>query len=610
MKDIAEVCISVIRIEDGRKTWKEYSIKTATEIYGEKLAVQLLGNQKSCSLASIVTTPKRNAEQDTADEEFVEPVDQIIRHQSGPRRFGDPVKEEEKSRPRKSRDTLTDEERHAKEEEDRRRGNVRHEASSNETGLTKYLRVINNDKLFPKLGLQEQYTLAKRWREHGDYNARNKLVTSHLPRVAQIAERYRGYGRRLTEDMISEGVLGLMRALDNFDPEMGFTLAACAEKWIEGVIKKYVMWSRSLIKMGTTDNQRKLFFSLQKEKSRINVLHYDDMGPDEVKTIAKRLGVKEREVIEINRRLGGDVPLTTYDKDGNEIGGLIDRLADDSNGDHQHDKDGKAGAWWFGCDDQEGRLVESEQSENRRKAIDQALGALDDRKRRILEARQLANEPTALKELAQEFGISLERVRQIEESAFNEVQKTVKSIITTMENPKTVRTLTSRWYEVRVYSNSEHEVAKSIRKQSKLRGLSHLVDKIVVPKEKVIEVRHGCKVETERKFRPGYVLVKMELTDEVRTLLKGTPKVAIKNKLMPLSDDEVNRIFRQIQKQPKPLILFKVGDPVRIVDGPFATFTGIIEEVNEARLRLKVALDGAIIHRVNLGFEQVVHHGG
>jgi RNA polymerase sigma-32 factor len=258
--------------------------------------------------------------------------------------------------------------------------------------------------------------LAKRWREHGDRDAAHKLVTSHLRLVAKIAMGYRGYGLPISE-VNSEGNVGLMQAVKRFEPEKGFRLATYAMWWIKAAIQEYILRSWSLVKMGTTANQKKLFFNLRKAKSRISALDEGDMRPDQVKLIAKRLGVTEQDVIDMNRRLGGDASLNAPIREDGDSGEWMDWLVDD-------------GA------SQESRLAESEQSENRHKALGQALGVLNDRERRIFEARRLADEPITLEELADEFGVSRERVRQIEVRAFEKVQKAVKSHIMAMENPK------------------------------------------------------------------------------------------------------------------------------------------------------------------------------
>jgi RNA polymerase sigma-32 factor len=262
---------------------------------------------------------------------------------------------------------------------------------------------------------QQEYMLAKRWREHGDREAAHKLVTSHLRLVAKIAMGYRGYGLPIAE-VISEGNVGLMQAVKRFEPEKGFRLATYAMWWIKASIQEYILRSWSLVKMGTTANQKKLFFNLRKAKSRISALDEGDMRPDQVKLIAKRLGVTEQDVIEMNRRLGGDVSLNAPIREDGDSGEWQDWLVDDAA-------------------DQESRLVAGEEADNRRQALGEALTVLNDRERRIFEARRLADDPMTLEDLAAEFGVSRERVRQIEVRAFEKVQKAVRSKVAAMETP-------------------------------------------------------------------------------------------------------------------------------------------------------------------------------
>jgi RNA polymerase sigma-32 factor len=284
-----------------------------------------------------------------------------------------------------------------------------------ESGLSRYLDEIRR---FPMLEPQEEYMLAKRWREHGDRTAAHKLVTSHLRLVAKIAMGYRGYGLPISE-VISEGNVGLMQAVKRFEPEKGFRLATYAMWWIKAAIQEYILRSWSLVKMGTTANQKKLFFNLRKAKSRISALDEGDMRPDQVKLIAKRLGVTEQDVIEMNRRLGGDASLNAPIRDDGDSGEWQDWLVDER-------------------DSQEAKLAEAEELDNRRAALSDALAVLNERERRIFEARRLADEPVTLEDLAVEFGVSRERVRQIEVRAFEKVQKAVKTRVAAMEAP-TVR---------------------------------------------------------------------------------------------------------------------------------------------------------------------------
>jgi RNA polymerase sigma-32 factor len=285
---------------------------------------------------------------------------------------------------------------------------------SAETGLSRYLDEIRR---FPMLEPQEEYMLAKRWREHGDRDAAHRLVTSHLRLVAKIAMGYRGYGLPISE-VISEGNVGLMQAVKRFEPEKGFRLATYAMWWIKASIQEYILRSWSLVKMGTTANQKKLFFNLRKAKSKISALEEGDMRPDQVKLIAKRLGVPEQDVIDMNRRLGGDASLNAPIREDGDSGEWQDWLVDHS-------------------DSQESRLVASEQADNRHKALGEALDVLNERERRIFEARRLADDPMTLEDLAAEFGVSRERVRQIEVRAFEKVQKAVKNRISAMESPPT-----------------------------------------------------------------------------------------------------------------------------------------------------------------------------
>jgi RNA polymerase sigma-32 factor len=279
-----------------------------------------------------------------------------------------------------------------------------------ETGFALYIGEI---KRFPMLEPHEEFMLAKRWREHGDRDAAHKLVTSHLRLVAKIAMSYRGYGLPISE-VVSEGNVGLMGAVKRFEPDRGFRLATYAIWWIKAAIQEYILRSWSLVKMGTTANQKKLFFNLRKAKARISALDEGDMRPDQVKQIATQLGVTEQDVVEMNRRLGGDASLNTPLREDSGSGEWQDWLVDDSAS-------------------QESRLAESEQSENRHKALGRALTVLSDRERRIFEARRLADEPSTLEELADRFGVSRERIRQIEVRAFDKVQKATKSVITAME---------------------------------------------------------------------------------------------------------------------------------------------------------------------------------
>jgi len=281
-----------------------------------------------------------------------------------------------------------------------------------EGGLTRYLEEIRR---FPMLEPQQEYMLAKRWREHGDPTAAHKLVTSHLRLVAKIAMGYRGYGLPISE-VISEGNVGLMQAVKRFEPEKGFRLATYAMWWIKAAIQEYILRSWSLVKMGTTANQKKLFFNLRKAKSKISALNEGDLRPDQVAIIAKRLGVTEQDVVDMNRRLSGDTSLNAPIRDDGESGEWQDWLADDS-------------------ESQETVLAAHEEFDNRKQALTDALAVLNERERRIFEARRLAENPITLEELADEFGVSRERVRQIEVRAFEKVQHAVKDRVAEMEQP-------------------------------------------------------------------------------------------------------------------------------------------------------------------------------
>jgi RNA polymerase sigma-32 factor len=265
------------------------------------------------------------------------------------------------------------------------------------------------------LDRQEEYMLAKRWREDGDRDAAHQLITSHLRLVAKIAKGYRGYGLPIA-DVISEGHVGLMQAVERFEPDRGFRFATYAVWWIKATIQEYILRSWSLVKMGTTANQRKLFFHLREAKSKIFVLDEGDMRPDQVKLIAKRLGVTEQNVIDMNRRLGGDASLNDTIREEDDSAEWQDWLVGES-------------------PDQETALAASEEFDNRRKVLSDALGVLNKRDRRIFEGRRLAEDPITLPELAGEFGVSPERVRQIEVRAFEKVQKAVMNRVAAIETP-------------------------------------------------------------------------------------------------------------------------------------------------------------------------------
>jgi len=281
-----------------------------------------------------------------------------------------------------------------------------------ESGLSRYLSEI---KRFPMLEPQEEYMLAKRWREHGDREAAHKLVTSHLRLVAKIAMGYRGYGLPIGE-VISEGNVGLMQAVRRFEPDKGFKLATYAMWWIRASIQEYILRSWSLVKMGTTASQKKLFFNLRKAKSRISALDDGDLRADQVATIAKRLGVAQQEVVDMNRRLGGDASLNAPLREEGD-GEWQDWLVDDS-------------------PSQETALADRQEGDARLTALKGALRVLNPRERRIFEARRLADDPVTLEELSTEFGVSRERVRQIEVRAFEKVQAAVKASVALAQIPR------------------------------------------------------------------------------------------------------------------------------------------------------------------------------
>ena len=280
------------------------------------------------------------------------------------------------------------------------------------SGLTGYLWQIQR---FPMLEPHEEYMLAKRWREHGDHEAAHKLANSHLRLVAKIARGYRGYGLPIS-DVISEGNVGLMRAVQRFKPEKGFRFATYAVWWIRAAIQEYILRSWSLVKMGTTGNQKKLFFNLRKAKSKISALDEGDLRPDQVQLIAKRLGVTEQDVVDMNRRLGGDASLNAPIREDSDSGEWQDWLVDE-------------------VASQETTLAARDEYDYRRKTLASALCVLSDRERRIFEARRTAEDPVTLADLASEFGVSPERVRQIDVRSFEKVQKAVKNRVAAKDTP-------------------------------------------------------------------------------------------------------------------------------------------------------------------------------
>ncbi|MFO1185272.1 MAG: RNA polymerase sigma factor RpoH [Bauldia sp.] len=282
-----------------------------------------------------------------------------------------------------------------------------------ETGLSRYLEQIRR---FPMLAPQEEYMLAKRYREHDDRQAAHRLVTSHLRLVAKIAMGYRGYGLPIGE-VISEGNVGLMQAVKRFEPEKGFRLATYAMWWIRAAIQEYILRSWSLVKMGTTANQKRLFFNLRRVKGQIQAIEDGDLRPEHVDQIATKLGVSKDDVVAMNRRLGGDASLNAPIRADADAGEWQDWLVDET-------------------PDQEERLAESEELEGRRRLLANALTVLNDREKRIFEARRLTDEPATLEDLSSEFGVSRERVRQIEVKAFEKVQKAVRDGALALERPQ------------------------------------------------------------------------------------------------------------------------------------------------------------------------------
>ncbi len=278
-------------------------------------------------------------------------------------------------------------------------------ALSPEQGLQRYLSEIRK---FPMLTKENEFMLAKRWQEHGDTESAHKLVTSHLRLVAKIAMGYRGYGLPIGE-VISEGNVGLMQAVKKFDPDKGFRLATYAMWWIRASIQEYILRSWSLVKMGTTAAQKKLFFNLRRLKGEMAALEEGDLRPDQVASIAHKLAVTEEEVVSMNGRLsgGGDASLNA------PIGGAsgdgesewMDWLADDSE------------------DNQESTLANSEEFEVRMDLLQEAMSELSERERHIIQERRLKDEPSTLEDLSKEYGVSRERVRQIEVRAFEKLQK-------------------------------------------------------------------------------------------------------------------------------------------------------------------------------------------
>jgi RNA polymerase sigma-32 factor len=277
------------------------------------------------------------------------------------------------------------------------------------------LNYLGDIRRFALLEREQEYALAKRWREHGDRDAAHQLVTSHLRLAAKVAMNYRGYRLPISE-IISEGNVGLMQALNRFEPEKGFRFSTYAIWWIRASIQDYILRSWSLVKIGTTANQKKLFFKLRSTKSKIAAFENSDLRPDQVTLIATTLGVDGQDVIDMNRRLGGDTSLNTPIYDQGQAGEWQDTLVDEA-------------------PSPEAILVAHDETDQRREALVRAIGVLDNRERRIFEARHLVEQPRTLEDLAEEFHVSRERIRQIEVRAFEKVQTATKKCIKEQSAP-------------------------------------------------------------------------------------------------------------------------------------------------------------------------------
>jgi RNA polymerase sigma-32 factor len=274
---------------------------------------------------------------------------------------------------------------------------------------------LSDIRRFAMLEREQEYDLARRWRENGDRVAADQLVTSHLRLAAKIAMGYRGYGLPISE-IISEGNVGLMQALNRFEPEKGFRFATYAIWWIRASIQDYILRSWSLVKIGTTANQKKLFFKLRSAKSKIAAFESGDLRPDQVALIAKNLDVSDQDVVDMNRRLGGDRSINAPIRDDGDAGEWQDHLVDPS-------------------PSPEALVVEQDEKDYRQKALAAAIDVLNDRERRIFEARHLADEPLTLEDLALKFNVSRERVRQIETRAFEKVRKAAKNLVARAPTP-------------------------------------------------------------------------------------------------------------------------------------------------------------------------------
>jgi RNA polymerase sigma-32 factor len=274
---------------------------------------------------------------------------------------------------------------------------------------------LSDIRRFSILEKELEYRLAKRWRENGDRMAADQIVTSHLRLAAKIAKNYRGYGLPLSE-IISEGNVGLMQAINRFDPERGFRFATYAIWWIRASIQDYILRSWSLVKIGTTASQKKLFFKLRSAKAKISALENVELRPDQVTAIAITLGVEDQDVVDMNRRLGGDVSLNASIRDEENSGEWLEQLVDER-------------------PSPEAIVVELDEMDQRRDALVRAVGILNDRERRIFEARYLVDEPRTLEDLANQFKVSRERIRQLEARAFEKVQAAIKRSVRERRTP-------------------------------------------------------------------------------------------------------------------------------------------------------------------------------
>jgi RNA polymerase sigma-32 factor len=280
-------------------------------------------------------------------------------------------------------------------------------ALSPDSNLSRYLSEIRK---IPMLKPEEEFMLAKRWQEHGDRDAAHRLVTSHLRLVAKIALGYRGYGLPVAE-LISEGNIGMMQAVKKFDPDKGFRLATYAMWWIRASIQEYILRSWSLVKLGTTAAQKRLFFNLRKLKSQMQAIEDGDLRPEHVEAIAQKLDVSEQDVVDMNRRLRGDQSLNAPIRAGEDGGGeWMDWLVDD-------------------VSNQEENLSKTQEENERHRLLMQAMEILNDRERDIIRARRLQESPKTLDELSQQYNVSRERIRQIEEKAFEKLQTQMKMLV-------------------------------------------------------------------------------------------------------------------------------------------------------------------------------------